>query len=65
MPIKRLKEKILVYMDDEERQAKVTLDRDEGWVLLVLNDSNETEIKFDWHTIVQLAREMGKDERKK
>jgi len=58
---KKLKEKIPVMLDDEDREAEVTLDPDEGYVILVLNDSYGTEIKFDWHTIVQLNREMGSE----
>jgi len=56
---KKLKETIPIMMDDVDRKAKVTLDPDEGYVILVLDDCYGTEIKFDWHTIVQLAREMG------
>ena len=47
------------YVDDEDTKIEVIFDEDEGFITFILNDYNETKIKFDWDTIKQLGLEMS------
>lgn len=50
-----MKEKTLNgTVDDEEAEIRVVFDEEQGYITLVLDDCNETEVKFDWHDIEQL-----------
>lgn len=49
------------WIDDEEAEVEVIFDKDEGYIMFILDDYNKTKIKFDWDIIRQLGLKMDEE----
>jgi len=47
---------VKAFVDGEEQKVTINFDEEQGYVTLILNDYNQTQIKFDWETIEKIGR---------